>query len=151
GVAKGAAADPNISSEELPKIQENKPSRESESDSTESKPETPLPDEGMERIGEEDLPSEEEIIDDPEDLPEPRSRKDAQEEVNDGIAENSEDETANERHKIEKKNYHAMSKEALTAELEKLLKNEKVQAVKEHVEEIRAEFNAKFDEEVEQK
>jgi hypothetical protein len=77
--------------------------------------------------------------------------KDAQSELDDAVAEDSEDESTGERHGIEKKDYHAMSKEALVDELEKLLKTEKVQAIKEHVEEIRTEFNAKFDEEVEQK
>ncbi len=77
--------------------------------------------------------------------------KDAQSEVDEAVAEDSEDESAGERHGIEKKDYHAMSKEALVDELEKLLKKEKVQAIKEHVDEIRAEFNAKFDEEVEEK
>lgn len=77
--------------------------------------------------------------------------KDAQSELDEAVAEDSEDESTGERHGIEKKDYHAMSKEALVDELEKLVKNEKVQAIKEHVEEIRAEFNAKFDEEVEEK
>lgn len=77
--------------------------------------------------------------------------KDAQSEVDDAVAEDSEDVSAGERHGIEKKDYHAMSKDALADELEKLLKKEKVQALKEHVEEIRAEFNAKFDEELEEK
>ena len=77
--------------------------------------------------------------------------KDAQSEVDEAVAEDSEDESAGERHGIEKKDYHAMSKEALVDELEKLVKKEKVQAIKEHVDEIRAEFNAKFDEEVEEK
>ncbi|MFD2516819.1 DUF349 domain-containing protein [Salinimicrobium flavum] len=81
----------------------------------------------------------------------PKKPKDAQTELDDAVAEDSEDESAGERHGIEKKDYHAMSKEALTDELEKLVKKEKVQALKEHVEEIRAEFNAKFDEEVEEK
>lgn len=82
---------------------------------------------------------------------ESKKPKDAQSEVDEAVAEDSEDESAGERHGIEKKDYHAMSKEALVEELEKLLKKEKVQAIKEHVEEIRAEFNAKFDEELEEK
>ncbi|NJY63292.1 DUF349 domain-containing protein [Salinimicrobium sp. CDJ15-81-2] len=81
----------------------------------------------------------------------PAKPRDAQSELDDAVAEDSEDETTHERHGIEKKDYHAMSKEALVAELEKLVKNEKVQAIKEHVEEIKTEFNAKFDEEVEEK
>ncbi len=74
-----------------------------------------------------------------------------EEDMDSAVAEDSEDESAGERHDIEKKDYHSMSKEALADELEKLLKNEKVQAIKEHVAEIRAEFNAKFDEEMEEK
>lgn len=108
-------------------------------------------DSGKEVIKEEDSPSDDEIIDEPEDLPEPRTKKDAQSELDDAVAEHSEDETAHEKHGIEKKDYHAMSKEDLVKELEQLLKTQKVQAVREHVEEIRTEFNAKFDEEVEQK
>ncbi len=83
--------------------------------------------------------------------PAPKKPRDAQSEVDEAVAEDSEDETTVERHGIEKKDYHAMSKEALADELEKLVKKEKVQAIKEHVEEIRAEFNAKFDEEMEEK
>ena len=71
--------------------------------------------------------------------------------VDDSLAEDSEDESATERHTIPKKDYHSMSKEELTDELERLLKNEKIQAIKEHVIEIRTEFNAKFDEEFEEK
>ena len=74
-----------------------------------------------------------------------------EEDMESAVAEDSEDESAGERHDIEKKDYHAMSKEALADELEKLLKKEKIQAIKEHVAEIRAEFNAKFDEEMEDK
>ncbi|MGA9589894.1 MAG: DUF349 domain-containing protein [Salegentibacter sp.] len=74
-----------------------------------------------------------------------------QEDVDDAVAEDSEDESANERHDIPKKDYHSMSKEALADELEHLLKKEKVQAIKDHVIEIRTEFNAKFDEEMEEK
>ncbi|MFV8226541.1 DUF349 domain-containing protein [Christiangramia aquimixticola] len=74
-----------------------------------------------------------------------------QEDMDNTVAEESEDESAGERHDIEKKDYHSMSKEALADELERLIKNEKVQAIKEHVAEIKAEFNAKFDEEMEEK
>ncbi|HSJ11951.1 MAG TPA: DUF349 domain-containing protein, partial [Gillisia sp.] len=66
-------------------------------------------------------------------------------------AEDSEDETTHERHGIEKKDYHSMTKEELVKEFEHLLNKEKIQAIKEHVEEIKTEFNAKFDEEVEEK
>ncbi|WP_026934818.1 DUF349 domain-containing protein [Christiangramia echinicola] len=79
------------------------------------------------------------------------SGNDHEEDMESAVAEDSEDESANERHDIEKKDYHSMNMEALADELEKLLKNEKIQAIKEHVAEIRHEFNAKFDEEMEEK
>ncbi len=74
-----------------------------------------------------------------------------QNQIDDAVAEHSEDESTIERHDIEKKDYHAMNKEELIKELRYLVKSEKVQAIKEHVEEIRTEFNAKFNEEAEQK
>ncbi|SEL39161.1 protein of unknown function [Aquimarina amphilecti] len=72
-------------------------------------------------------------------------------EMDEAVAKDSEDESKLERHDIEKKDYHAMSKEELISELRHLVKSEKIQAIKEHVEEIKTEFNAKFNEEVEQK
>lgn len=81
----------------------------------------------------------------------PKQKKDVQSEFEESVAEDSEDETVTERHGIEKKDFHTMSKEELLAEIQRLVKNEKVQAIKEHVEEIRAEFNAKFEEELEEK
>ncbi|WP_082832411.1 DUF349 domain-containing protein [Aquimarina aggregata] len=74
-----------------------------------------------------------------------------QDQMDEAVAEHSEDETTQERHDIEKKDYHAMTKEQLIKELSILVKNEKIQAIKEHVEEIKTEFNEKFNEEVEQK
>ncbi|EZH71361.1 hypothetical protein ATO12_07940 [Aquimarina atlantica] len=74
-----------------------------------------------------------------------------QDQMNEAVAEHSEDESTIERHNIEKKDYHAMNKEELVKELRELVKNEKIQAIREHVEEIKSEFNEKFNEEVEQK
>ncbi len=74
-----------------------------------------------------------------------------QNEMNEAVAEDSEDESTLERHDIEKKDYHAMTKEELIKELRFLIKSEKIQAIKEHVDEIKNEFNEKFNEEVEQK
>ncbi len=79
------------------------------------------------------------------------AKKNAHSEFEDSVAEDSEDESSKERHGIAKKDYHSMSKEELVAELEKLVQKEKVQTIKEHVEEIKNEFNAKFDEELEEK
>lgn len=74
-----------------------------------------------------------------------------QDELDEAVAKDSEDESKLERHDIVKKEYHAMSKEELIKEINHLVKTEKIQAIKEHVEEIRTEFNDKFNEEVEQK
>ncbi|HSJ12078.1 MAG TPA: DUF349 domain-containing protein [Gillisia sp.] len=96
-----------------------------------------------------DYPGEEE--EDEEEEAASKGKKDAHSEFEDSVAEDSEDETTHERHGIEKKDYHSMTKEELVKEFEHLLNKEKIQAIKEHVEEIKTEFNAKFDEEVEEK
>ncbi|WP_010231183.1 DUF349 domain-containing protein [Gillisia marina] len=93
-----------------------------------------------------DLDDEEE-----EETPVSTEKKSVQSEFEDSVAEDSEDETATERHGIEKKDFHSMTKEALVAEMARLVKSEKIQAIKEHIEEIKAEFNAKFGEELEEK
>ncbi|MDD7887034.1 DUF349 domain-containing protein [Flavivirga sp. 57AJ16] len=65
-------------------------------------------------------------------------------EIEESNAEDAEDEGNKERHTIEVKEYDTMSLEALAIELEKLLKNEKVQAIKSHVDNINAVFKSKF-------
>ncbi|TBN06422.1 DUF349 domain-containing protein [Hyunsoonleella flava] len=65
-------------------------------------------------------------------------------EIEESNAEDAEDEGNKERHTIEFKEYDKMSLEALAIELEKLLKREKVQAIKRHVDAIKHEFNSKF-------
>ncbi len=74
-----------------------------------------------------------------------------QNQMDEAVAKDSEDESTLERHDIQKKDYHAMTKEELIKELRYLVKNEKVQVIREHVEEIKSEFNEKFNEEVELK
>ena len=59
-------------------------------------------------------------------------------------AEDAEDEGNNERHTIPFKEYDSMSLEALVIELENLVSTEKAQAIKEHVDGIKNEFNSKF-------
>ncbi|WP_082994929.1 MULTISPECIES: DUF349 domain-containing protein [Aquimarina] len=81
----------------------------------------------------------------------PAGEDQIQDQMDEAVAEHSEDESTIERHNIEKKDYHAMNKEELIKELRELIKNEKIQAIREHVEEIKSEFNEKFNEEVEQK
>ena len=100
---------------------------------------------------EHELSKNQDLEDEEEETPVSTEKKSVQSEFEDSVAEDSEDESTTERHGIEKKDFHAMSKEALVAELAQLIKSQKIQAIKEHVEEIKNEFNAKFDEELEEK
>ncbi|GAA3567938.1 DUF349 domain-containing protein [Snuella lapsa] len=72
-------------------------------------------------------------------------------EIDESNAEDAEDEGNKERHTIEVKEYDKMSLESLAIELENLLKKEKVQAIKSHVESINSEFKAKFQELLDEK
>ncbi|MCB0465547.1 MAG: DUF349 domain-containing protein, partial [Aequorivita sp.] len=66
--------------------------------------------------------------------------------------ESSEDEEDDEDHEEKaQKDYSTLSKKELVAELDKLLKTKKIQELKHDVEEIRTEFNNKFNEELEHK
>lgn len=65
-------------------------------------------------------------------------------EIDSSNAEDAEDEHISKRHVIEEKDYHSMSMEELVAEFETLMKNEKIQAIRNHVEKIRSEFSTKF-------
>ncbi len=77
--------------------------------------------------------------------------KEAVNTMEESVAEDSEDESTSERHEIPMLDYHSMDMNALVDELNKLVKNEKVQAIKHHVDGIRNEFNQKYHELLEQK
>ncbi len=80
--------------------------------------------------------------------------KNIQTEENDSEEEEDEDDEekrTSEKNGIPLKDYHSMDMEQLVKEFSSLLKTEKIQAIKEHTEEIRNEFNSRFDEELEQK
>ena len=64
--------------------------------------------------------------------------------IADTNAEESEDETLKERHDIPMLDYDALSLESLVNELKNLVTNEKVMSVKDHVEEIKKSFLAKY-------
>lgn len=66
-------------------------------------------------------------------------------------AEEGEDDSLSDRHDIPMQNYEELSMEELTAELEKLVANEKVMSVKDHVEEIKKEFYSKYNHFIEEK
>ena len=79
---------------------------------------------------------------------EPKEKETASEAENDEVlneidesnAEDAEDDGHKDRHTIEVKDYDSMSLDALTIELERLVNNEKAQAIKTHVEQINNEF-----------
>ncbi|TYB79588.1 DUF349 domain-containing protein [Bizionia myxarmorum] len=65
-------------------------------------------------------------------------------EIEESNAEDAEDEGNADRHQIEEKDYDKMSMEALADELDHLVANYKVQAIKKPVEAIRVEFKSQF-------
>ena len=73
------------------------------------------------------------------------------EEIDENNAEDAEDTDNHHRHQIPILDYHAMTIENLTGELQKLVTNEKVQAIKKHVDGIKYEFDQKFKEFIEHK
>lgn len=79
------------------------------------------------------------------------AEKEVEEEIDESNAEDAEDESVKDRHTIPLLDYHSMSIEQLSEELKKLLKNEKIQAIKTHVDQIKSEFDLKFQELLEQK
>lgn len=106
-----------------------------------------------EPIKEEKKPKDKEVIEEPvdsDDSKQPTKDEGIEDndevlnEIDDSNAEDAEDEGHKDRHTIEVKEYDTMSLDALTIELEKLLKKEKIQAIKSHVEQINSEFKSKF-------
>ncbi|MFS4492379.1 DUF349 domain-containing protein [Maribacter sp. 2308TA10-17] len=73
------------------------------------------------------------------------------EEIDENNAEDAEDSDNHHRHQIPILDYHSMSIENLTGELQRLVKNEKVQAIKKHVDGIKHEFDLKFQEFIDHK
>ncbi len=73
------------------------------------------------------------------------------EEIDENNAEDAEDTDNHHGHRIPILDYHTMTIENLTGELQKLVTNEKVQAIKKHVDGIKYEFDQKFKEFIEHK
>ena len=67
-------------------------------------------------------------------------------EIDESNAEDAEDNDNHHRHHIPFLDYHEMNIENLTGELQKLVRNEKVQAIKKHADSIKHEFDLKFKE-----
>ncbi|MEP0132179.1 MAG: DUF349 domain-containing protein [Eudoraea sp.] len=72
------------------------------------------------------------------------AKENVHEEINESNAEDAEDKDNHRRHHIPILDYHAMSMENLVGELQRLVRNEKVQAIKKHVDGIKHEFDLKF-------
>ena len=66
------------------------------------------------------------------------------EEIDNSNAEENEDDSVKEKHEIQMLDYDSLSMEELTDELEKLVTNEKVMAIKDHAEGIRKAFSDKY-------
>lgn len=72
-------------------------------------------------------------------------------EIEESNAEDAEDTDNLQRHQIPMPDYHSMSMENLVGELQRLVRNEKVQAIKKHVDSIKYEFDLKFQEFIDEK
>ncbi len=70
--------------------------------------------------------------------------KNALEEIDDSNAEENEDDSIQDKHVIPMLDYDSLSMEELTVELDKLVHNHKVMAIKDHVEEIRKSFISQY-------
>ena len=75
----------------------------------------------------------------------------ALEEIDNSNAEENEDDSVKDRHDIPMLEYDTMSKEELTEELERLVANHKVMAIKDHVEEIKKAFTSKYNDLIDEK
>ncbi|NDV44456.1 DUF349 domain-containing protein [Flagellimonas sediminis] len=76
---------------------------------------------------------------------------DAMDEIDESNAEDAEDAENEKRHYIPMLDYHSMPLENLVGELQRLVKNEKVQAIGRHVSAIKYEFDQKFQDFIEHK
>ena len=140
-------------------LQEADGKNEVEITNTDSTPTTELKEveetsETSNQVNEETTKTVEEVVEETPEKPveeEVTSEDNHVEEIESSNAEDAEDESNAERHKLEDKDYHAMSIEQLATEFETLLKNHKIQTISSHVNEIKSEFNSKFSALIEEK
>lgn len=76
---------------------------------------------------------------------------DGEDEIDESNAEDAEDAENERRHHIPFMDYHALSMENLVGELQRLMRTEKVQAIRRHVDAIKYEFDQKFQDFIEHK
>lgn len=156
----------NVSSEETPEVSSEEVNHAETSDSEITTSEAEDPKEATTETVDASASVEnttEEAVDtddDSEDFDDDDAQDDENEDDEDGDglsaieksnAEDAEDEGSKDRHNIEFKEYDKMSLEALVIELERLIKTEKVQAIRSHVSNISKEFKSKFDSLVDEK
>jgi hypothetical protein len=79
------------------------------------------------------------------------SEEDPEKEIDESIAEDAEDSHNERRHQIPILDYHALTMENLVGELQRLLRTEKIQAIRKHAESIKREFDLKFQDFIEHK
>ena len=82
---------------------------------------------------------------------EKEQKDDVLDEIDESNAEDAEDEDNHRRHHIPMHDYQSMSMENLVGELQRLIRTEKVQAIKNHVDAIKSEFDLKFQDFLEEK
>jgi len=155
--SEAPTAEPN---EELAKVDapseaaETTPNTNS-SEKTENKEETPKALEGVDAVAATEIPPAETPSNEPapeSPLAKATSEEKKEEEKEEEVSSSDDEHTAEaEEEAEEEKDYHALSKEELVVELEALISKKPIQSIKNEVEEIKTEFNAKFEEEVEQK
>lgn len=98
-----------------------------------------------------EAPSQEEVLEETPEESSEETTEDVLEEIEESVAEDAEDTDNHRRHHIPILDYHSMSMENLVGELQRLVRNEKVQAIKKHADGIKYEFDLKFQEFLENK
>lgn len=136
-----------MSEDKQQKLQENSTEENTTAQATESKLEETVEDSTNSTEQPEENASEENASEENEST----ADTDVMNEIDDSNAEDAEDTDTEKRHEIPMPDYHEMNMENLVGELQRLVKNEKVQAIRKHVDNIKDEFNQKFDEFIEEK
>jgi hypothetical protein len=137
-------ADGNLTTDSTESIQADSTITETSSITETTESETTAPDTDDTTVLKEDkVPTNVEVIE--------NQNQKALSSIDDSNAEEGEDETLKERHEIPMQDYDSLSLEALVEELDTLVSTDKVMSIKEHVEEIKKAFLAKYNHFIEEK
>jgi len=135
-------------------LQEKENSEEEIKVTTDEKTEVTEESKSEESTSEEETTEEKEVVKEATKEVEAKETFETEDKEEEPIEENDTDEEEGEESEEEEEeelDYHALSKKELITELIKLLKDKPIQSIKNAVEEIRSEFNSKFQEELELK